>query len=399
MTPSLSVCSADSHSTWAHSTGHKWHAFESASIPGREVSDRELLVKSPLVSVHMITYNHAKFIADAIEGVLHQQGTFPMELVIGEDCSTDGTREIVSAYQKKHPKIVRIVTADINVGTHRNWIRTCHACRAKYIAWCEGDDCWHDPLKLQKQVDVLEANPEIGLVHCDVHREYESTGKRLECVHWAKQHEHDDRCEDMFARVITGEYRLWTCSVCARMELIRRVIEQNPLEFQSERFLMSDTPLWLELSRITRFRYLDEPLATQRHLLESASKSQSPARLLRFLRSGREMREHYLEKYSCDATLRRRVLIHGDRRLLDQAFFAKDRNAANVIVAALVHERGHIQGHERFIHWWGSGGPITHHIGFITLHLYYALHQVALSTVRVFPFLERLLRRRFQASR
>ena len=81
----------------------------------------------PLVSVKMITYNHAPFIAQAIEGVLQQKTNFPFELIIGEDCSTDGTREIVFEYQKKYPDIIRVITSDKNVGAKKNGIRTMKA--------------------------------------------------------------------------------------------------------------------------------------------------------------------------------------------------------------------------------------------------------------------------------
>ena len=119
----------------------------------------------PLVSISMITYNHAPFIAQAIEGVLQQKTTFPFELVIGEDCSTDNTREIVSEYHKKHPDIFRVIASDKNIGATRNSLRTLKACQGKYIAYCEGDDYWHHPYKLQKQVDYLESHQECGLVY------------------------------------------------------------------------------------------------------------------------------------------------------------------------------------------------------------------------------------------
>src|ERR1700690_2758382 len=113
-------------------------------------------MKEPLVSVKMITYNHAPYITRAIEGVLQQKTTFPFELIIGEDCSTDGTREIVFAYQKKYPDIIRVITSDKNVGMNINGLRTIKAGKGKYIALCEGDDYWHNPEKLQKKVDFLK---------------------------------------------------------------------------------------------------------------------------------------------------------------------------------------------------------------------------------------------------
>lgn len=137
------------------------------NLPYQEISDPAVLTKNPIVSVKMITYNHEPYIAQAIEGVVRQETEFPFELIIGEDCSTDGTMAIVLEYQKKYPEIIRVVTSNKNVGAKKNGYRTTKACRGKYIAFCEGDDYWTDPLKLQKQVDFLEVNHDYGLVYTD----------------------------------------------------------------------------------------------------------------------------------------------------------------------------------------------------------------------------------------
>ena len=116
-----------------------------------------------MVSVDMITYNHEAYIKQAIEGVLMQKTNFKFELVIGEDCSTDRTREICIEYQKKYPDIIKLLLPEKNLGMNENGIRTVNACSGKYIALCEGDDYWTDPLKLQKQVDFLEGNEEYSI--------------------------------------------------------------------------------------------------------------------------------------------------------------------------------------------------------------------------------------------
>ncbi|MBM3299903.1 MAG: glycosyltransferase, partial [Deltaproteobacteria bacterium] len=115
--------------------------------------------QEPLASVLMITYNHRPYIAQAIECALNQQTDFPFEIVIGEDCSTDGTREIVFEYQRKHPDVIRVLTSDRNLGPMHNFLRTFDACTGKYVAICEGDDYWHHPEKLKMQVDFLESHP------------------------------------------------------------------------------------------------------------------------------------------------------------------------------------------------------------------------------------------------
>ncbi|MBS4062396.1 MAG: glycosyltransferase [Bacteroidetes bacterium] len=106
----------------------------------------------------MITYNHEKYIADAIEGVLFQKTNFKIELVIGEDGSSDRTKEIIREYHNKYPNIIKPRYNNLNIGMMSNAIKTFGECQGKYIALCEGDDYWTDPYKLQKQVDFMEAN-------------------------------------------------------------------------------------------------------------------------------------------------------------------------------------------------------------------------------------------------
>ena len=104
----------------------------------------------PLISVCMTTYNHAPYLRQAVESVLSQQTSFDFELVLGEDCSTDLTAEICREYAAKYPGRVRLVTGDRNVGWRANYRRTFDACRGKYVAYCDGDDWWTDPCKLQR---------------------------------------------------------------------------------------------------------------------------------------------------------------------------------------------------------------------------------------------------------
>ena len=111
------------------------------------------------VSVCMITYNHARYIAEAIEGVIMQRSTFPIELIISDDCSTDNTRDICETYQNRYPEILKLLPKEEkNFGVMANFVNTLLKCNGKFIALCEGDDYWTDPYKLQKQVDFLEAN-------------------------------------------------------------------------------------------------------------------------------------------------------------------------------------------------------------------------------------------------
>lgn|GEM_PF-3226942 len=121
--------------------------------------------EAPLVSVAMITYNQAEYITQAIESVLMQATNFPVELVIGEDCSTDATRGIVQEYAARHPDIIRPILHAQNMGMGRNAASVFQSCRGKYIAVLEGDDYWTDKHKLMRQVEFMEREPDCAVCH------------------------------------------------------------------------------------------------------------------------------------------------------------------------------------------------------------------------------------------
>src|ERR1700683_5373651 len=121
--------------------------------------------KAPLVSVHMVTYNHEKYIAQAIESVLLQKTKFDFELVIGEDFSDDNTRNIIKTFVLNNPGKINALLHPYNLGLDgkNNSVETLKNCNGKYVALCEGDDFWTDPYKLQKQIDFLEENTDFSI--------------------------------------------------------------------------------------------------------------------------------------------------------------------------------------------------------------------------------------------
>lgn len=114
------------------------------------------------VSICCITYNHEKYIASAIESFLAQQTDFAYEILIGEDKGTDNTLSIINKYQEKFPGIVKVVTADKNLGANGNIRNVISQAQGSYIAFCEGDDYWLDPNKIQTQYDAMILHPEIN---------------------------------------------------------------------------------------------------------------------------------------------------------------------------------------------------------------------------------------------
>ncbi|MCI6409504.1 MAG: glycosyltransferase family 2 protein [Lachnospiraceae bacterium] len=118
-------------------------------------------MKDPKLSVILITYNHEKYIEKALDSVLSQVTDFPFEIVIGDDCSPDDTKNIIREYRDKYPDIIRIVHREKNTGRPTlNVYETTMKCRGDYLAYLEGDDYWTDSDKLQKQMDFLNEHPE-----------------------------------------------------------------------------------------------------------------------------------------------------------------------------------------------------------------------------------------------
>lgn len=119
-------------------------------------------MNAPIVSVCCITYNHCSYIRQCLDAFLMQKTNFQIEIIVHDDASTDGTQDVVKEYALKHPDLFKIILQDENQYSKGVDVLRLVFERAdgKYIAICEGDDYWTDPLKLQKQVDFLEANPE-----------------------------------------------------------------------------------------------------------------------------------------------------------------------------------------------------------------------------------------------
>ena len=252
------------------------------------------MTDNPLVSVKMLTYNHVPYIAQAIEGVLSQKTDFPFELVIGEDCSTDGTREIVFRYAEAHPDVIRVVTSESNVGMKANGRRTTQACRGKYLAWCEGDDYWHRDDKLQLQISFLEGNADFGLVYSDYDLYNVTSGTRIVAFH--RRRGLIPPTDPTLTDLLFGRCGILTCTVCARLEMLRSIAESDPV-YSSRKFLMGDTPRWAEILMRSRVHYFADALATHNILPESAAHSQSPVRQQRFYASNKEMRVYLAKKY------------------------------------------------------------------------------------------------------
>lgn len=127
------------------------------------------------LTVHCITYNHEKFIAQALDGFVSQKTDFPFQVIVSDDHSTDSTSDIIREYALRFPEIIKPVLLEKNVGIWENFVQTSDRIHTQYVAMCEGDDYWIDERKLQKQVDFLDSHPECSICFHPVRMEYDDS--------------------------------------------------------------------------------------------------------------------------------------------------------------------------------------------------------------------------------
>lgn len=128
-------------------------------------------MENPFVSICCLTYNHESYIRQCLDGFVMQKANFPIEILIHDDASTDGTQDIIREYEVKYPNIIKPIYQKENQyskGVKVSLVYNYPRAKGKYIALCEGDDYWTDPYKLQKQVDFLESHPDYVMCSHDV---------------------------------------------------------------------------------------------------------------------------------------------------------------------------------------------------------------------------------------
>lgn len=242
----------------------------------------------PIISIQCFTYNHVAYIRQCLDGFIMQQTSYDFEAVVHDDASTDGTAEIVREYAEKYPDIIKPIFEIENQYSKKDGslqrIMDKH-CTGKYLAFCEGDDYWTDPLKLQKQVDYMESHPDCGMTYTDVKKYIHNSGEYQNS--WCKQSTFED--------MLLGN-KVCTLSVCLRMDFYNNYIDEiRPYE---KDWKMGDYPLWLFFFANSKPHFIDEVTGVYRVLTNSASHSTSFSQRESFIISSLNMVLFFAEKYN-----------------------------------------------------------------------------------------------------
>jgi len=282
----------------------------------------------PLVSISCVTYNHEKYIEDALVGFLNQKTNFPFQICILDDASTDNNVEIIKEYAVKYPNIFKCFFLKEN--TWRKPYRLERAKpfletrdKAKYIALCEGDDYWTDPYKLQKQLDFLEKNSDYGLVHSDYDILIEKKDKLIKSA--KKKHNIKIPTKNFYEELLVYNF-ICTATVCARTALVK-----NSLMKLGDRFYnwkQGDYPIWMEISRHSKIGYINKSLAVHRVLEESAQNTKDKIKKYFFLKSSYDIRFYFINKYGCSQKIKSIVINNYHKTMLRYSLNYREKNFA-----------------------------------------------------------------------
>ena len=251
----------------------------------------------PLVSVIVTTYNHEPYLADALDAILSQRCDFGVEIVLGEDCSSDGTLAVCREYAEKYPENITLIASAENVGWRENYRRCVEAARGKYIAFCDGDDYWCDVERLSEQVALMEANPNVGLCYTLAERRNEE-GRLVGHFPIGEGH--------TTLNAMLHDWCVENCTTLARRDAVVDYYASEKPENRPE-WLTEDLPMWLYVASHFEVAYIDRVTAVHRVFADSVSHSTSLAKRLAFCDSSSNIKLWFDVRYN--HCLQRRHLL------------------------------------------------------------------------------------------
>ena len=245
---------------------------------------------TPLVSIICSTYNHELYISQCLDGFLLQKTTFSFEVLVHDDASTDNTPNIIRNFEDKYPEIIKPIYQKENQyskGEDIFFKYQCARAQGKYIAICEGDDYWLDPLKLQKQVDFLEQNTDYGMIYT-LSKIYDQKEEKITDSLFGSEYQgYDD---------LLAYNRIATLTTCIRTKAVREYLED--IKPQDKKWLMGDYPMWLWIGYHYKIKFISDITSVYRVLEESASHSNDIKKNEKFILSTIAITTFFIQKFN-----------------------------------------------------------------------------------------------------
>lgn len=256
-------------------------------------------MENPVLTIQCIAYNQAPYIRQCLEGFCMQKTNFRFEAIVHDDASTDDTALIIREYAEKYPDIIKPIYETENQYSKKDGslrrIMNKHTC-GKYVAYCEGDDYWTDPLKLQKQVDFLEANVDYGLIYGKA-RVFVQNKQKVSLSSFGRQ-------TSSYEQLLL-ENTIPTLTVCFRTIYLLEFMEIKEMHNK----MLGDYPLWLYIASKSKLKFANEVLGVYRKLELSASHFDSYLKQLNFIQNGVDIQLWFAEKTKLKEYFQKRILV------------------------------------------------------------------------------------------
>lgn len=248
-----------------------------------------------MITVSVLTYNQEKYLSQAIESILMQKCDEPFEILIGDDCSTDGTGKIADEYQAHYPNIIRVIRPEKNMGAAQNSIRVIENARGEIISVCDGDDYWLREDVLQKQLEIFRSMPDVGMVCAKAKRYLHEKGEYEGTLGYAG-------AEDLMT-MLRENRDVAAPTIAFRTKLLKQCMAE--CDWYTHNNVLFDTIEAYWFAYNSRIKFIDEELAAYRILPHSVGHTISPEKAAEYERRYFSVKWHFILTHPdiCDEEL------------------------------------------------------------------------------------------------
>ena len=239
-----------------------------------------------MFSVEVTTYNQKDYVAQTLQSILDQKHNYKYEILISDDCSSDGTQDVIKEFHSKYPDIIKPVYNEKNLGPMQNYYATIARAKGKYLMDCAGDDCWL-PGKVETQIQFMEQNQ--GFDYCYGIAKLYDTKNEIIVSEFGKNYLD-------FKDILTIGNECPALTGCIRREFLRKYLEE--IKPQQRDWLMEDYPFLIYAAYNTKMYFIDKPMAVYRVVENSISHQTNIDKKLRYEQSVYDVKKFFADKYN-----------------------------------------------------------------------------------------------------
>ena len=240
-----------------------------------------------MFSVEVTTYNQKDYIAQTLQSIIDQKHNYRYEILVSDDCSTDGTQDVIRQFHEKYPEIIKPVYNEKNLGAMKNYYATVSRAKGKYLMECSGDDYWL-PGKVEKQIEFMERNLDFDVCYGKANILYEKEN-RIESNYGSNYKD--------FKEILTRGNSCPALTLCIRLVFFNRYLNEIKPQERSD-WLMEDYPFLVYSAFESLIHFIDMPMAVYRSIENSVSHQIDIEKMLRFKKSGYDIQEFFSNRYA-----------------------------------------------------------------------------------------------------